>query len=316
MDIAVAICTWNRAELLRQTLESLTHLTVPEWVQWSVLVVNNNSTDNTDAVAREFRSRLPLSIVLESRPGLPIARNTALDRATGDLVIYIDDDVLIDPQWLRHFAEAARRHPDAVAFGGPIEPWFPEMPDPLLAEAFPNLKNGFCGLDHGPEEIVLEMSQEIFGANMAFSKSAMGEHRFDPQVGHAGKLMMLGDETILLRKLQGQGKQVIWVPGMRLKHYVDPKRMRLPYLLTYYGGVGRGHARVYGGTNGSKNEREAATWKGVPRWVIRNRAQHRLLALVARLRRRRLDELIALRKHAYYAGMSDEYRRMAQGARK
>jgi glycosyltransferase involved in cell wall biosynthesis len=318
MDVTVAICTWNRAELLRQTLESLTRLAIPDWVAWSVMVVNNNSTDHTDAVAREFLDRLPLTIVLESRPGLPLARNTALDRASGDLVIYIDDDVLVDPQWLRHFAEAARRHPGAVAFGGPIEPWFPETPDPLLAEAFPNLKNGFCGLDHGSQEIVLEISQEIFGANMAFSKSAMGEARFDPQVGHAHGLMMLGDETILLRRLQSQGKQVIWVPGMRLKHYVDPKRMRLPYLLTYYGGVGRGHVRVYGtnGVNGHHADREPATWHGVPRWVIRSRAQSRFRAMLARLRRRRLDELIALREHAYYAGMFDEYRRMAQGARK
>jgi hypothetical protein len=101
---------------------------------------------------------------------------------------------------------------------------------------------------------------------------------------------------------------------MRLKHYVDPKRMRLPYLLTYYGGVGRGHVRVYGSAREAR-EREAATWNGVPRWVIRNRAQSRVRALLARLRRRRLDELIALREHAYYAGMSDEYRRMAQSAR-
>lgn len=311
MHVTVAICTWNRAELLRQTLESLTRVAVPAWLPWSVLVVNNNSTDHTDAVAREFLDRLPLTIVPEPQPGLPVARNTALDRATGEYVVYIDDDVLLDPQWLTHFAEAVRRHPHAVAFGGPIEPWFPESPDPLLAEAFPNLKNGFCGLDHGPTEIVLDISQEIFGANMAFSKAALGSARFDPQVGHAHGLMMLGDETILLRRLQEEGKQVIWVPGMRLQHYVDPKRMRLPYLLTYYGGVGRGHVRVYG----TAGETEAATWNGVPRWIIRNRAQSRFRALVARLRRRRLDELIALREYAYYAGMSDEYRRMAQSAR-
>jgi hypothetical protein len=97
---------------------------------------------------------------------------------------------------------------------------------------------------------------------------------------------------------------------MRLRHYVDPKRMRLPYLLTYYGGVGRGHVHVYG-----QESTPTPTWNGVPRWVLRNLAQSRLRALLARLRRRRLDELIALREHAYYAGMSDEYRRVAHSGR-
>jgi glycosyltransferase involved in cell wall biosynthesis len=301
MHVTVAICTWNRAPLLRQALGSLTGLVIPAGLTWTVLVVNNNSTDSTNEVAEEFRGRLPLEVVLEREPGLPHARNRALAEAKGEYVAYIDDDVLVDPLWLQCLAGAVERHPDAVAFGGPIEPWFPVPPDPVLAEAFPNLKIGFCGLNHGPEEIALDVKQEIFGANMVFSKSRLGGLAFDPRIGHAHGSMMLGDETILLIRLHQRGERVIWVPGMRLKHYVDPSRMTLPYLLRYYEGVGRGQARVYG-------EAEPSFWRGVPRWLVRKQIESRLRYWLARFSRGRLEALTALREHVVYSGMAREYR--------
>src|SRR5512134_131488 len=100
MDLTVAICTWNRGELLRKTLEQMTELVVPPGVTWELLVVNNNSTDHTDAVAAGFRRRLPLRYLVEPTPGKSNACNLAVREARGDYILWTDDDVLVSPQWL------------------------------------------------------------------------------------------------------------------------------------------------------------------------------------------------------------------------
>ena len=78
MRLTVALCTWNRCALLRETLESLSSLSIPDGIEWDIVVVNNNSTDDTEAVLKSFRSRLPLRPVFEPRQGISPARNAAI----------------------------------------------------------------------------------------------------------------------------------------------------------------------------------------------------------------------------------------------
>ena len=85
MKISVAISTWNRSAPLRRTLESVCEASPPETVDWEVVVVNNNSTDQTAEVISSFADRLPLVSVFESRPGVSHGRNAAAEAATGDL---------------------------------------------------------------------------------------------------------------------------------------------------------------------------------------------------------------------------------------
>src|SRR5258708_18628298 len=99
MHITVGICTWNRCELLTQTLSRLRTLAVPPDVDWEVLVVNNNSTDRTDAVVDSFVGRLPIRRLFEPRPGVACARNRVLREGRGDCVLWTDDDALVDENW-------------------------------------------------------------------------------------------------------------------------------------------------------------------------------------------------------------------------
>ena len=233
VSVTVAICTWNRAALLRRTLESFLSLVPPGDAGWRLLVVNNNCTDDTEDVVREFSDRLPISSVLEPAAGLSHARNRALKEANSDYLVFTDDDVLVSSGWLCAFVAAAKRYPTAVAFGGPIDPWFPAAPDPDLSAAFPNLRVGFCGVDHGLPEGPISDRQEIssenlfYGANMAFSVRGLGGLTFNPEFGVVQNRSILGEETVLVMKLRARGDVIVWVPDMRLKHYVDPKRMTL-----------------------------------------------------------------------------------------
>src|SRR5437879_759573 len=120
LTLTIAICTWNRAALLTQTLKRLQELITPEGVEWTVLVVNNASTDDTATLLESFAPPYSFRSVFESTPGLSAARNRALAENRSDFILFTDDDVLVDQNWLIQFIAAHRRHPDGAAFGGPI----------------------------------------------------------------------------------------------------------------------------------------------------------------------------------------------------
>ena len=111
MKLSIVICTWNRSSLLAQTLEQFTRLRVPEHSTWEVLIVNNACTDDTDAVIKRFDGSLPIRRLFEAVAGHTHARNCAIRHATGDLLIWTDDDVLVSEDWLTRYEEAYARYP-------------------------------------------------------------------------------------------------------------------------------------------------------------------------------------------------------------
>ena len=107
--ITVAVCTWNRARLLDRTLARLRELCIPDGIDWELLVVNNNSTDETEKVLDRHAGHLPLRRLVESKPGKANAANRAAAEARGELILWTDDDVLVDRGWLAAYAGAAAR---------------------------------------------------------------------------------------------------------------------------------------------------------------------------------------------------------------
>lgn len=303
MRITVAICTWNRCKLLKQTLEQMTRLVVPQDLEWELLIVNNNSSDATADVCAVFSSRLPIRSTFEAKPGLCNARNCALSEALGDFILFVDDDALVDPGWLRVFAEAASRYPSAAVFGGPVEPWFPVKPDPDLIQAFPFLGIGFCGVDHRRPEGPLPPELLVFGANMAFSMRHVQDIQFDSKLGVVQDKGGVGEETLFIERIRAGGGTVIWVPRMRIKHFVDPSRMTLAYLLTYYSGRGRTWIRLTGMPDGPRVF-------GVPRWLLRSCVEEYVLYLFHRVagwrRSCSVSALEHLRDHHRLRGMITE----------
>ncbi len=245
MICTVAICTWNRANLLRQTLASLAEQPWEADGGSCLLVVDNGSTDDTRRVLESFHGKLPLTWVSEATPGHSAARNRALAETRSSHLLFTDDDVLVEPGWLAAFNRAVRRFPLAAVFGGPVEPWFAHQPDPDLMEAFPALRSGFCGLDHPGADGPID-SGRVFGANMGFRLSALGGMTFDTRLGHKHGRYMAHEEIAVIAALREAGGLVIWVPDMRLRHYVDPSRMTLAYLKRHYQDFARGVVRTKG----------------------------------------------------------------------
>ena len=247
IDVCIAIPTWNRSTLLRESLESLTRLRVPPEVGWEVVVVDNGCTDDTAAVVADFADRLPaLRRVSEPVPGLSAARNRALDACNARHLLFIDDDARVASGWLEAFVSAARDYPEAGVFGGPVVPWFPTPPDRELLEAFPLVRRGFCGLDHGRARGHLPAPMRLVGANMAFRTDAVLGLRFDTRLGVQRMSLIGGEEDQFITALRERGVDVVWVPEMAIEHTVDPSRLEVSYLMRYFRDRARTRIRLLG----------------------------------------------------------------------
>src|SRR5215510_7387054 len=244
MQITIAICTWNRSNLLRKTLEQMTRLVVPQEFQWELLVVNNNSTDDTDKVISSFSFYLPIRRLFEPNPGLSNARNQALRHAKGDYILWTDDDVLVNERWLIEYWHAFRHWPEGILFGGPVEPWFAETPPQWLRQVFPQVSHAYAVRDLGTQPIPLSIQGGAlpFGANFAVRTEEQCQYLYDPHLGRKPQSSLVGEETALLTAMLEKGAQGWWVPTARVQHYIPQDRQTIRYLRSFFFGVGESEA--------------------------------------------------------------------------
>jgi glycosyltransferase involved in cell wall biosynthesis len=248
--------------LLDQTLAEMQLLQLPDGVEWEVLVVNNRCTDDTDEVIGRHSGRLPLRRLFEPRQGHCNARNCAIESARGDLIVWTDDDVLVQPRWLLEYVRAARAWPEAVYFGGTIRPHF-ETPPPLwITNNLQFLQGPLVIRDFGPEERPFDGREQPYGANMAFRTSVLREVQFDPRLGLKGDNSIRGDETAVFAALRARGEIGVWVPAAELSHVSPADRLTLKDLRAFFHGIGRTEVRADGVPSGKQ-------FRGAPRWLYR-----------------------------------------------
>ena len=117
-EISVAVCTYNRADVLPKCLESLINQTTDKEL-FEVLIIDNNSTDDTKRIALDFCGKnTNFKYIFEEKQGLSHARNRAIDEAKGTYIAYIDDDAIADKEWVKNILDAIKTDSSMVAFGG------------------------------------------------------------------------------------------------------------------------------------------------------------------------------------------------------
>ena len=244
MQVTVIICTRNRADQLRRTLETAAAMESPKDASWELLVVDNGSTDHTPEVVESFAEQLPIRRVSEPKAGLSNARNRGVAEARGDYICWTDDDVLIDSHWLAAYAEAFVRHPEAAYFGGPIElllegsipGWFKENRAYLgqvLAERL---------LGDVPIRFDFDGDVIPYGANYAVRAQEQRSHEYDPNLGVSPSQRRVGEETTVLAVLDEEGCTGWWVPDARVLHVIPEERRTLAYFGEYRRAAGETNA--------------------------------------------------------------------------
>jgi glucosyl-dolichyl phosphate glucuronosyltransferase len=235
MELSVVIPTYKRSALLEGALGALTAQEGCRSLEWEVVVVDNNSQDDTahvvDAVSKS--TTIPVVYVFEPRQGLSHARNRGIREARGSIVAFIDDDVLPAPDWILQIVSAMARW-RAHGVGGRILPHW-EAPPPDWLTQRQDLLDRLAIMDHA-ESCVLSYPvrgrPQVWGGNMAFRREIFEEiGGFDDARGGVGTKLFRGEEVELVNRAVGHGLRIVYDPALTVQHRIGHRRLRKKYFL-------------------------------------------------------------------------------------
>ena len=221
LRVTVAVCTRNRAALLPACLEALDAIEYPQELL-ELIVVDNAPRD---ASTRETLARYPrIRYVLEPQPGLDRARNCAVRESTGTIVAFTDDDVSVDPLWVRAVAAAFEEEPHAMCVTGLVVPDELDTPAQILFERYGGFSRGvnrfvFRADDRGSVAARYAGTGRFgTGANMAFRRSFFDAHGlFDPALDVGTPTNGGGDLEMFFRVLK-EGYALVYEPSAIVRH--------------------------------------------------------------------------------------------------
>lgn len=234
VKITVILCTFNRCESLVRALESVSLSKLPESIDWEVLVVDNNSRDRTPEVAERFCREYPgrFRYLFEAKPGKSNALNAAIREAHGDVLSFMDDDVIVDPMWLQNLTASLADGRWAGA-GGRIIPQWTCTPPPWLPQRDRYALAPLAMFDLGPVGGALD--EPPFGTNMAFRKEVFEEYGgFRTDLGPRPGSEIRNEDTEFGQRLLSAGEHLRYEPSAVVYHSIAPSRMRKQYFLAWW----------------------------------------------------------------------------------
>jgi len=275
----IAICTYNRATVIEHSIKSVLSQTASR-SNYEILIIDNNCTDNTVEIVNKYSSMNDnIRLVNEQNQGLSYSRNRAIEEARGEIIVFIDDDAEMCPDYLNNLKKVFDEEKNIGAAGGPVEVGWLE-PVPSWYET--GLARAFNYLYYGSFRMKLKYPRMIFGTNMAFPLSllkkmggfrtgigSIGEqslssgemkmfHRIDKN--ERERLDITGyaesDIEILLQIEKKEGLPILYDPLLKVRHLISPERLTPEYILTKALWQGRSQYRLeshYGIKGGVRN---------------------------------------------------------------
>jgi hypothetical protein len=175
---------------------------------------------------------------------LSYARNKAIELLSGDLVIWIDDDVRVSRGWLRSYEEALLQWPDASIFGGPILPEFEGHPPEWLAKNWERCSSAFAARRVPEDDSRISLDYLPYGANFAVVTRVQRQFLFDVRLGRRPDAPWFGEEELeVLQAILASGRKGHWVRSAKVSHLMPPERQTIAYLRAYYESHGRQSGR-------------------------------------------------------------------------
>ncbi len=213
--------------MLRKMLDGFFAQTCLDHVEHEIIVVDNNSSDETAQVVKALKNRPTLRYVFEARQGLCAARNRGIAETGGDVVAFLDDDVIVDPQWLEHLERSFAETSAAVVGGGSYLIFEGKRPDWLG----PGLHNMLAEVNLGTIRRVVPGGKGLFGLNLAFRRSALQRAGgFDENLDRRGKGLLGGGDTAALRSIARAGLTIVYDPDAVVGHMIPPDRMQWEHI--------------------------------------------------------------------------------------
>ncbi len=258
MDVSIILCTYNRSPVLPVALDSVLASVFPASVKWELLVVDNNSTDNTRSVVEGYCRRHPgrCRYIFESRQGLSNARNAGISNALGDVLAFVDDDITVEPLSLHRLTACLHTGEWKGAAGRILMAGDYAPPDWLRFEG-PYAMGGILYAHFDLGDKPGRLTRPPHGANMAFRKEVFhqyGGYRTD--LGRCGENLLSNEDTEFGRRLLAAGEPLKYEPDAVVYHPVMLSRVRQDYFLEWWFEYGRAMVREWG---------PKPSFKGIPR---------------------------------------------------
>ncbi|MEA5469538.1 glycosyltransferase family 2 protein [Spirulina sp. 06S082] len=235
-SISAIICTYNRDTYVGAAIDSILAQDLPEF---EVILVDNCSTDRTKAIAQERLSDPRFKYFYESQLGLSAARNRGFKEAKGDILVYLDDDAVASPGWLRAIYQAYKNNEKlAIAGGKTTLIWPPNTPRPNWLSRDASGVLGLYDLGDAPLSITRPDRSPI-GANYSIRRDileAIGG--FNVNLGRVGKNLVSNEELFMTEQVLKQGWMVMYLPDAAAGHNVIPERITPNWFLKRSWGQG------------------------------------------------------------------------------
>jgi len=238
MDVSIILCTYDRAQRLAVTLGDLLALEAPAGCEWEIVVVDNNSHDDTAAVVKSFVDQYPgrIRYLFEPLQGKSFALNQAVRQTEGESLFFTDDDVRVDRGWMKALLTRFEEHSECIGIGGRLVPVLPEAKPIELDEE--EIRR-FHSFDFGEKAINLKESP--FGGNMAYRRDAFLRYGFfRTDLGPTGfDRGGLSEDSEFARRLMDSGESICYEPEAVVHHPVQAERLTVQYLDHWHFQYGR-----------------------------------------------------------------------------
>jgi len=263
MFLTVAICTYKRLKPLGEALASLAVCDAID-EPWELLVVDNEGDDAVRMLVESFHDRLAIRYCHEPNLGASHARNHAVRRAEAPIVLFTDDDVTFDTQWLKCMARAIRDHPRCAFWGGRVEPVWPgDVPRWFDLERCPMMGDVIVRYQRGdePRDWREDEDPPFYTANLALRVEAVERAGyFDTSVGHRGAVHIGMEDSLMVREIASGGGRGWYAADAVVYHPVPAERGTKRYALRF--------ARKQGRLSVYLLRRESEDGR-TPRWLYR-----------------------------------------------
>ena len=223
--VSVIICCFNSAFRLPKTLQ---HIALQQTsISWEVIVVNNNSSDNTRQVAVAEWARMgvliPFKVVDEPKPGLASARSKGIDTAQDEYLVFCDDDNWLAPNYVENVYELFEKDDNIGIIGGNGSP-VTEIEPPFWFEKFIHGYGAF------PQSDKSQFVGSVYGAGMAVRKKCY-ENQFESLLtGRKGASLSAGEDSEMCFQVRLAGYTIWYDERLKFKHFIPKNRLDWAYL--------------------------------------------------------------------------------------
>ena len=241
MILSIIICSYNRASYISDALTSL-YCQSAGLKAFEVIIVDNNSTDNTKevyAIWRQTNTNGQFTFISETQQGASFARNTGAAIAKGQWVCFMDDDAVATPNYVENILKHIQNKPDAVGFGGRIIPKYIPSEPKWMSYYVSSLVGNF---DYAPIACAFENGKYPLESNMIVKKSVYDKiGGFNVNLpGVVGTLRIGGEGKELFYKILALGHIIYYDPTICVHHVVEVKKLTSEYMYRVASGIGRG----------------------------------------------------------------------------